>query len=305
MKKAHAALALGALLISASPVFIKAAAAPGVIAVFYRLLIGSLVILFPFLWTTFKNNTRYPLKGIAIATLAGIFLASDMALWSMGIMASNATMPTLVVNLASLWVGIGATLFFKERHPVTFWLGLLAAFTGVSFLIIHDFYVPAGLLEGLLLGLLAGLFYAGFMLCTQSGRKQLETIPFLFFSSIATTVALGLYALLLHAPFTGYSLHSWQMFAAMGILIQAGAWFMINYAQGHIRASLVSPTLLIQPIFSAVIAWLWLGETLSLWHISGGIIVVIGIYMVHFSTQKGKTKKRPQQSPTPTVEIHE
>jgi len=75
-------------------------------------------------------------------------------------------------------------------------------------------------------------------------------------------------------------------------MIQAGAWFLINFAQGHLPASLVAPTLLAQPVLTGVVAFLLLGEALTLWQIAGGVIVVIGIYTVHFAKQRKKTNKK-------------
>jgi len=74
----------------------------------------------------------------------------------------------------------------------------------------------------------------------------------------------------------------------MVVMIQSGAWFLINFAQGHLPASLVAPTLLAQPVLTGVVAFLLLGEDLTLWQITGGIIVVIGIYTVHFAKQRKK-----------------
>ncbi len=285
-KKAFAALFLGAILISFSPVLIRAAGAPGTITAFYRLVFGSALLAIPFIVTVIRKKKFYPLKGILLATVAGLFLAIDMALWSTGIMVSNAAMPTLVGNLASLWVGIGAVFFFKEKQRLGFWIGLFIALSGVSFLILHDFYFPTGMFKGLILGLFAGMFYAGFMLLTQQGRKLLDTLPYLFFSSAATTIFLGIFALAMKIPFTGYSLETWQLFIIMGVALQAGAWFLINFAQGYVRASLVSPTLLAQPVLAAVIAWFLLGEKLGIVHIIGGVVVVAGIYIVHFYSGK-------------------
>jgi len=42
---------------------------------------------------------------------------------------------------------------------------------------------------------------------------------------------------------------------------------------------------------AGIIAYFMLGEELSIWQICGGIIVVIGIYTVHFAKQKKKNKK--------------
>jgi drug/metabolite transporter (DMT)-like permease len=47
-------------------------------------------------------------------------------------------------------------------------------------------------------------------------------------------------------------------------------------------------TLLAQPVLAGIIAFVMLGEKLTIWQISGGIIVVVGIYTVHFAKQKRK-----------------
>jgi drug/metabolite transporter (DMT)-like permease len=288
IKKSYIFLLAGALLISFSPVLIKDAGAPGTTTVFYRLFFGTVTLLIPFVFSRFKSEGSLNAKGIVLAVLAGLCLSVDMTLWATGIMVSNAAMPTLVGNLAPLWVGIGAFLFFKERQNSKFWIGLFVALVGVTFLIIQDLFQPNGIFKGLLFGLFAGVFYASFMLFAQSGRRLLNTISFLFISSLATTVFLGIFMLIQNFEFAGFSSKTWVLFVIMGVFIQAGAWFLINYAQGYLPASLISPTLLAQPVLAGIIAFFMLGEELSVWQIFGGVIVIIGIYTVHFAKQKRK-----------------
>jgi drug/metabolite transporter (DMT)-like permease len=123
----YSALFGGLLLIGISPILIKLADAPGIITTFYRMVIGGIALTPIFVISYFQKKTKIPLKGLLIATLAGICLATDMAFWTTGIMTSNATLPTLVGNLAPLWVGIGAIVFFNERQNLGFWLGLSVA----------------------------------------------------------------------------------------------------------------------------------------------------------------------------------
>lgn len=282
----YIALFIGALLISFSPVLIKMAEAPGTITVFYRLIFGTIALVIPFTISRIKAKSKLSLNGIFIATLAGFLLATDMAFWSAGIKASNAAMPTIVGNLAPVWVGIGAYFIYKERQQKKFWFGLILALLGVAFLILHDLYFPTGIFKGLIFGLLAGIFYAGFMLVTQKGRKVLDTLSYLFLSTLATAVFLGIFALVQQQSFSGYSSETWLIFAIMGLALQAGAWFFINYAQGFLPASMVSATLLAQPVLAAIIAFFMLGENLTIWNILGGAVVVTGIYIVHWKGNK-------------------
>jgi len=269
--------------------------APGTVTAFYRLVFGTLTLVIPFTVSYVRSKNSLPIKGILLASAAGLCLAIDMAFWTTGIMASNAAMPTLTGNLAPLWVGIGSFFIFKERKSINFWIGLFIALLGVFFLILHDLYFPTGIFKGLILGLIAGFFYAGFMLFVQPGRKLLNTISFLFISTLATTIFLGCFVVIQGLSFVGYSSYSWKLFIILGVLIQAGAWFLLNFSQGYLPASLVSPTLLTQPVLAAVIAYFLLGEVLGVWHIVGGLVVVLGIYMVHFSKSKKSSKKEASE----------
>jgi drug/metabolite transporter (DMT)-like permease len=263
------------------------ASAPGIITSFYRLAIAAVVLSVPFVVTQFKKKKKaMPFKGILFATLAGFCFATDMALWSTGIVASNATLPTLTGNLAPLWVGIGAVVFFKEKQKVGFWLGLLLAFIGVSMLMLNHVSDSSGLLKGMLLGLFAGMFYAGYYLFAQPGRKYLDTLTFLYISTVSSSLFLGIYAAFMDLGFTGFDNRTWLLFVILGVGIQAGAWFLISYAQGYLPASTVSPTLLGQPVISAFLAYFILKEQLTAWHIVSGVVVVAGIYLVHFSRKE-------------------
>lgn len=282
----YPALFSGLLLIGLSPILIKLADAPGIITTFYRMLIGALALTPIFIISQVKAKTRLPVKGVLFACLGGLMLGTDMALWTTGIVASNATLPTLVGNLAPLWVGIGAVLLFKEKQNLGFWIGLFVAILGIGLLVAKDLFQPGATLRGIILGLLAGVFYAGYQLSTQSGRNYLNTISYLYISTVATAITAAIYAVIFKLSFTGYSSETWGYWLAMGLGIQVVGWFLINYTQGILPASVVSPTLLGQPIITALIAMLFLNERFTIWHISGGVIIIIGIYLVHFTRGK-------------------
>lgn len=281
--RAYIALIAGAIFIGFSPVLIRICEAPGIVSSFYRLLFGAMVLFVPFIILWKKGRCRVTKKGLFFAVMAGLCFALDMALWSTGIMRTNATIPTLVGNLSPLWVGLGAMFIFKERQHFRFWLGLLLAVSGVAMLALRDFFVPQGMLPGILFGLFSGMFYAGYMLLSQPGRRHLDAVSFLFLASLSTAVFLGLYMLFAGYSFSNYSTYSFTIFIIMGVCFQAGAWFLITYAQGYLPASIVSPTLLSQPVVAAIAAYFIAGEELGVWSIVAGVVVLSGIFCVHYS----------------------
>ena len=66
-------------------------------------------------------------------------------------------------------------------------------------------------------------------------------------------------------------------------------YLAISYALGHLPASVVSPTLIGQPILTAILAIPMLGEIPNPIQWIGGAIALAGIYMVnqsHLQTQE-------------------
>jgi drug/metabolite transporter (DMT)-like permease len=162
-------------------------------------------------------------------------------------------------------------------------VGLIIAFTGTVVLMHKDLNTDNGILKGALMGLVASLFYASFYISAQSGRRYLDTLSFLFFSTFAATLVLGLVLMINGYSVKGYDSYTYLHFLALGIGVQVAGWFFVNYAQGYLPATIVAPTLLAQPLLTAVLAILLLKEYLTLWHILGGIVVIAGIYLIHYS----------------------
>jgi len=67
---------------------------------------------------------------------------------------------------------------------------------------------------------------------------------------------------------------------------QVFGYLSVSYALGHFPASVVAPTLLAQPLITALLAVPLLGESLSLGKILGGTAVLAGVLLVHRSQQE-------------------
>lgn len=287
--KAYPALIFGLLFMSFAAVFLKAAHAPGIVTAFYRMTIGSTILFIPFLLSVKKTKKALPLKGVMFAVAGGICFGTDMALWGTAVKLSNATIPTLTANLAPVWVGLGSILLFKQKSRLGFWIGVLISITGMFVLIHNDINGGTNIAKGALMGLGAGLFYGIFYLVSEAGRRYLNTIQFLSIFTFSSAIYLLIYMVVLHYNFTGYDRFTYFMFIGIGVCVQVCGWFFINYSQGYLPATTVAPTLLGQPVLTFLWATLLLNERLTIWHISGGIVVVIGIYIVHYSRNGKET----------------
>ncbi|MEW6716685.1 MAG: DMT family transporter [Chloroflexota bacterium] len=280
--RSYVALIIGVVCLGFSAIFMRWAEAPGLVSSFYRMGIGAL-LLSPLYLKRHKQHSNFPLQELRFALLGGLFFAIDMAFWSTGVMLSGATNPTLLANTAPLWVGLGALLLFKERLTARFWLGLGMAMLGSVFILRLDSLQSLTFGLGTFMGLMSGIFYGGYFLFTQRGRQKLDTITFFWISGLTSTLILFLLSLLFGFSLTHYPAHTYLAFLAMGVVNQVIGWLSLNYAQGHLPASLVAPTLLGQPVLTGILSGPLLGEQLSIAQIISGFIVLLGIYLIHRS----------------------
>ena len=280
----YAALGVGILSLGFSGIFVRWAHAPGVVTSFYRMAIAVVLIALPFA-RRLRAAGRIPAAGLRYALLGGLFFAGDVALWATGVVLGGATNPTLLANTAPLWVGLGALLIFRERLSAAFWTGLLLAMTGAAAVLGLDTLRATTFGLGSMLGLLAAIFYGGYFLVTQRGRETLDSMTYFWLAALSSSAVLLLLSLLLGLPLIGYDSRTYLNFLGLGVVTQTLGYLAITYAIGHVPASLVAPTLLGQPVVTALLAGPLLGERLSTGHIGGGIAVLAGVYIVHRSRQ--------------------
>lgn len=282
--RACLALVGGLAALGFSAIFVRWAGAPGTVAAFYRMAIGLGMLTIPYLASR-RGRPRFRAREALVALIGGAFFALDLAFWSSGVMLSGATNPTLLANTAPIWVGLGAWLVLRERLPVRFWLGVVLALAGATFVIGLDAVQSMRLGLGTLLGLLAGLFYGGYFLITQVGRRSLSALSYFWLSALSATLVLLVINLVLAHPLGGYAPHTYLSLLGLGVISQGAGWMAINYAQGHLPATTVASTLLGQPVLTGLLAGPLLGEPLRPLQALGGAVVLLGIYIVHRSRQ--------------------
>ncbi|MBA3470430.1 MAG: DMT family transporter [Herpetosiphonaceae bacterium] len=276
--RAYAALAIGVVCIALSAIWVKWANVPGSASAFYRMAIAA-VPLIP--WWLARRPAHLPRKATLLALLGGIFFAVDLLLWNTAILMTSAANSTLLANNAPLWVGLGTLLIFRQRLPRSFWWGMALALVGVLLILGGDIVREPTLGQGDLLSISAGMFYAAYLLTTQSARSELDTLTFMTLGIVVSVVVLFAASMFFNAPLTGYSGKTWGALLGLGLVSHLGGWLAINYALGYIKASVASVSLLGQPVLTAVISIPLLGEGLALEQIVGGALVLGGIWVVH------------------------
>lgn len=291
----YLALAIGIIALSLSAMFVRWADAPGPITGFYRVLIATILFAPYFI----QQQTKLPkleMKWVWFPLLAGLFTALDFATWNTSVKFTTAAKATLLGNTSPLWVALFALFIFREKLRSSFWLGLICTLVGATLVVGTEFLTDFNINFGDLLASTAAIFYAAYQLITQRGRKLLDSFRYAWFVGLSASVFLFIVNLVMQNSFTGYSNQTWLIFFSTAIVSQMIGYLAISYALGHLPASIVSPTLIGQPILTTVLAIPLLGEIPTPIQWLGGAIALAGIYIVNQSHQE------PTQ-PSQTVRI--
>lgn len=280
-------LGIGLLCISFSAIFVKLAGINGLSAAFYRVTIAGLV-LFPVF--VLKCKKKFQVKEIVPAVLCGVFFATDVSLWHVSIMQTDASVATLLGNLAPLWTGILGYFFYKIKPSKYYWLGLFVAMNGVVMLLGYSEVLRFEVNTGFFLSIAASVFYALYILTSNVVRQRIDTLSFMMFTIAGSVGASFVYCIVMGAPLWGFSTQTWLSLTGMGIVSHTMGWMAINYALGYIPSTEASIVLLSQSVLTALLASIILGEVLAYYQITGGVIVLLGIVIVYMK------RSRPQPS---------
>lgn len=213
----------------------------------------------------------------ALALVAGLFFAADLASWHLGILQTKMANATLFGNAASLILA-AATLVAARRLPQRMeTAALLFAGTGAIILMRASGQQGEARLIGDLLCLLAGILYAGYMLTMQRARGVLSSWQTLSLSTAAGVVPLLLFALLMgERIWPG----DWTPVVALAMTSQVVGQGLLIYALPHFTALVVGLALLTQPALAALIGWLAYGERLTMVEIAGGMLIALALVLI-------------------------
>lgn len=281
----YLALGIGVLALSFSAMFVRWANAPGPVTAFYRMFF-SIFMLLPFVLPHASGNASIKSRNVIFPLLAGVFTALDLALWTTALFYTTAANATLLGNTAPLWVALGAWLIFKQKLSNIFWRGLAVTLAGAVLIVGTDFILHPRFGVGDVMAIFTGFFYGGYFLFTEKSRAHFNSIVHIWVVGIGASITLFIANLVMGHSILGYDTRTWIVFLSTALVSQLIGYMALAYALGHLPASIVAPTMVLQPVVTAILAIPLLGEVPNIWQGLGGAIALVGIYMVNQSHYK-------------------
>lgn len=279
---ALAALVLGAVLVGASPIFVRLSELGPMATAFYRPFLAVPVLV---LWMAADRRndpaTRRPAsRGDYLRLLlAGAFFAGDLAFWHLSILHTSVANATLFANFAPIFVTLAAWLLFRHRVTRLYLLGMALALAGAATLAGGSLADEPGNLLGDFFGVVTAMFLASYILAISRLRAGFSTATTMTWSSIGTAAVLLPVAWIMGEELIAVTLFGWTMLVGLALLSHAAGQGMIAYALAHLPPGFTSVGLLLEPVAAAVLAWILLGEAVTPWQAAGGAVILWGIFL--------------------------
>ena len=272
-------LAIGVTAASTASTFIRLAqgSMSSLAVAAWRLALASL-ILAPFALAASRAEWRkltWREWGLVIAS--GVILALHFYTWITSLALTSVAASVVLVATAPLFVGVISHFFLKERISRQMVIGLGVALVGSAIIGLGDAGKGAHRMAGDLLALLGALAVAGYMLIGRKLRARLSLLGYVFPVYGTAAVVLMAAALLSGVVLTGYPTQAWVWLALVAIFPQIVGHSALNWALGHVSATLVALAVLAEPIGSTLLAWLILHEPPAPATLIGGALILVGI----------------------------
>lgn len=288
-------MSIAILAVSTASILIRFAQrdAPSITIAALRLAFAT-ALLAPIALTRYRTQLR-SIRGpeLLLAAISGLLLALHFATWISSLEFTSVASSVVIVSTGPIWVAILSRVFLRERLARAAVLGLGLAVAGGFVIGAADTCVWDGALKcgsltaamhgrtlwGNSLALVGAWAVSGYFLVGRHLRLRLQLVPYIFlvygFAAIGllATAAATRQPLLQLKPMT----YAWLLLLAL--VPQLIGHSTYNWALRFLPAAMVAVASLGEPVGSAVLAFLILGEQPAPLALAGGSLVLLGILL--------------------------
>lgn len=259
--------------------------------VFIRLVIAVILVSF-YLWLTkgfmkIKKEDRKLFLLLAVLEPFLYFLGE-----SYGLTYVSATVGSVIISTIPVIATLGAWLIFRERLKAINYAGIILSFIGVVIFLINKDGSLSFNLRGLALLFLAVFSAVGYNLTLSRLVGTYSPVFIVLVQNIIGTVlflpvflitGLGNF---LNTPFI---FKSFLPVLELSVFASCGAFILFAYSVRYMGITKANVFTNFIPVFTALFAFVLLGDKLSVQNIAGMLVVIAGIFMSQINGRPKKT----------------
>jgi drug/metabolite transporter (DMT)-like permease len=275
----YAGLTTGVVAVSFAAVLVREASAPALVVAAYRLGLATLVVVPVTLVVGRRQVASLRPRDIRFLLLAGCLLAVHFASWIGSLGLTSVASSVVLVTASPLFVAVASHFLFNEPMSRRLISGIALGIVGSAVIASGEFRDAAGKeILGDAMAIVGAAAMAGYLLVGRSLRKRVPVLPYV--SVVYGTAAIVLLAAVWFAreSMTGYGGRTYLMLVLLALVPQLVGHSLLNWSLARVTATVVSISVMAEPIGSTALAYLVLHERPSTASLAGGVLVLLGVY---------------------------
>ena len=240
-------------------------------------------------WAAYRHTTTLTRqeKWLVLALgLLGYYLSSLLDF--LGLQYISAGLERLILFLYPTMTVILLALLQRKAISRIIKFALALSYAGIGLVFMHDASLQGeGVALGATLVFLSTLSYSLYLVGAGHAIQHIGTMRFTAYAMIVASLACVLHFVLTH-PLTAFDLppRVYGLALAMAAFSTVLPVFMLSYAIRHIGSGNASLIGSIGPVSTIAMAYLFLGEHISLLQIAGSALVLTGVLIVSMNSRK-------------------
>lgn len=279
MIKPYGVLTISVVSLSFSAIFVRFGESDPIVIAAYRTLFATLMII-PLLYVE-RHSLSVKIRDVGIMLGIGVILAIHLGLWITSVTLTSVANSVILVQIHPIFVGVIGYIILREKQSSRSVLGIGLGFLGILVMTgLPSGSVPQERL-GDIMALLAGLALGAYLLLGKRLRQSVNISTYAFTVYSVATIVLFSTAIfqgkdLIPGPDLGREL---TVLIIYGFSAGIMGHTLYNWALRYVPATMVSVSLLGEPVLATFLAYLVFGESISILTLVGGIMIIAGIYL--------------------------
>jgi len=259
---------------------------------FYRFAFFGLMII---AWMRMRG-TPFRLRIIRDSMWGGIALGADIALFFSAVKLTSIVNATIIGSMQPIVVGVIAAKFFGERIGLRNVAWSVVALGGTVVVVASSSDGGTGDLRGDLLAIGATLTWSAYFIASKNSKKTMTSTEFTAGTALWTMAICAPLGFVFGQDMSWPSATNWGWLVVMAVSSGLIGHAMMNWSLVRIPLWVGSTFTLLIPVFSALLAWMVLGEAVTA--VQGiAMAVVIGALAVVVRNQSQPAAVHVESAP--------
>jgi drug/metabolite transporter (DMT)-like permease len=226
---------------------------------FYRFAFFAVMII---AWM-YSQGTPLRLRVMRDSLWGGIALGADIALFFSAVKLTSVVNATIIGSMQPIVVGVIAARFFGETIGLRNVMWSLVALGGTFVVVASSAGDATNDWRGDLLALAAMLSWSAYFITSKNSKKTMTSTEFTAGTALWTVLICAPLGLAFGQDMSWPSLSNWGLLILMAVSSGLIGHAMMNWSLVRIPLWVGSTFTLLIPVFSALMAWVFLGEAVS------------------------------------------